>query len=149
MASKPKKLSRQRHEVDYVAEANIYLSGVGFENNGAAMCHATYNGLTAVLTPFPVMHGEGVAFGLMLQLVMEYTEAGKWDDAEWKMVVDFYHSVGLPTKFSQIKIDDPNDALLAKIAQAIDETPNAHKMPFEVNADKILAGLKKVREMDI
>ena len=136
-------------EVDYVAEANIYLSGVGFENNGAAMCHATYNGLTAVLTPFPVMHGEGVAFGLMLQLVMEYTEAGKWDDAEWKMVVDFYHSVGLPTKFSQIKIDDPNDALLAKIAQAIDETPNAHKMPFDVNADKILAGLKKVREMDI
>ena len=65
------------------------------------------------------------------------------------MVVDFYHSVGLPTKFSQIKIDDPNDALLAKIAQAIDETPNAHKMPFDVNADKILAGLKKVREMDI
>ena len=45
--------------------------------------------------------------------------------------------------------DDPNDALLAKIAQAIDETPNAHKMPFDVNADKILAGLKKVREMDI
>ena len=36
-----------------------------------------------------------------------------------------------------------------KIAQAIDETPNAHKMPFDVNADKILAGLKKVREMDI
>ena len=136
-------------EVDYVSEANIYLSGVGFENNGAAMCHATYNGLTAVLTPFPVMHGEGVAFGLMLQLVMEYTEAGKWDGDEWKLVVDFYKSVGLPTKFSQIEIADPSDELLEKIAKAIDEQPNAHKLPFEVNVEKILAGLKKVREMDI
>lgn len=136
-------------EVDYVAEANIFLSGVGFENNGAAMCHATYNGLTGVLTPFPVMHGEGVAFGLMLQLVMEYTEAGVWNDEEWNMVVDFYKKVGLPTKFSQILIEDPNDELLMKIAEEINKTPNAHKMPFEVTSSKIYEGLKKVREMDI
>lgn len=138
-----------QQEVDYIAEANIYLSGVGFENNGAAMCHATYNGMTAVLTPFPVMHGEGVAFGLLLQLVLEYTEAKKWNDEEWKTVIDFYKSVGLPTKFSEIHIDDPNDELLRKIAAAINDTPNAHKMPFEVTAEKIFAGLKKVREMNV
>ena len=136
-------------EVDYVAEANIYLSGVGFENNGAALCHATYNGMTAVLTPFPVMHGEGVAFGLMLQLVLEYEEDGAWKEDEWKMVIDFYKSVGLPTKFSDINILDPNDDILQKIASAVNDTPNAHKMPFEVTEKKIFEGLKKVREMDI
>lgn len=140
---------RWSEDVDYVTEANIYLSGVGFENNGVSVSHATYNGLTGVLMPFPVMHGEGVAFGLLVQLIMEYTEAGKWDDEEWKLVIDFYKSVGLPTRYQQIAIEDPDDELLMKIAVSINEGANAHREPFEVTPKKLFDALKKIREMNI
>ena len=135
--------------VDYVTEANIYLSGVGFENNGVSVSHATYNGLTDALAPYHVMHGEGVAFGLLVQLVLEYTEAGKWDDEEWKLVTDFFKSVGLPTTFAQIQVADPTDELLDKIAVAINKGANAHREPFEVDAAKIAAALRTIRDMDI
>ncbi|MGN0714483.1 MAG: glycerol dehydrogenase, partial [Anaerovoracaceae bacterium] len=134
-------------DVECIAEANIYLSGVGFENNGVSVAHATYNGLTGVLKPFPVMHGEGVAFGLLVQLILEYTEAGQWNDEEWNQVVDFYRSVGLPTSFSQIQIPDPSDGLLEKIAASICRGANAHREPFEVTTEKITAALKKIRNM--
>lgn len=136
-------------DVDCIAEANIYLSGVGFENNGVSLAHATYNGLTAVMTPFPVMHGEGVAFGLLLQLTLEYTETGKWDEEEWNQVVNFYRSVGLPTSFSQIRIPDPSDALLEKIAVSICSGANAHREPFEVTPEKVTIALKKIRDMHL
>ena len=136
--------------VDFVTEANIYLSGVGFENNGVSVSHATYNGLTDVFTPFPVMHGEGVAFGLLVQLILEYTEAGQWDEEEWNTVVGFYKEVGLPTKFSQIAIEDPNDELLGQIGKSIcTASPNAHREPFEVTPEKVTRALQKIREMDI
>ncbi len=140
---------RWSEEVDYVTEANIYLSGVGFENNGVSISHATYNGLTGVLMPFPVMHGEGVAFGLLVQLITEYTEAGAWDEEEWNLVVDFYKSVGLPTRFEQIAIENPDDELLMKIAESICGGANAHREPFEVTPAKIFAALKKIREMNL
>lgn len=140
---------RWSEDVECIAEANIYLSGVGFENNGVSLAHATYNGLTAVLTPFPVMHGEGVAFGLLLQLIMEYTEAGKWEEEEWNEVIAFYKSVGLPTSFNQIRIPDPSDELLGRIADAICKGANAHRETFEVTPRKVEAALKKIREMEL
>ena len=141
---------RWSEAVDHIAEANIYLSGVGFENNGVSVSHATYNGLTAVFSPFPVMHGEGVAFGLLVQLILEYTEAGKWDDEEWNTVIDFYKQVGLPTNFSQIAIEAPDDELLREIAEAIcTASPNAHREPFTVTPEKIFQALLKIREMNI
>ncbi len=136
--------------VDKVTEANIYLSGVGFENNGVSVSHATYNGLTAIFSPFPVMHGEGVAFGLLVQLIMEYTEAGQWDDEEWNTVIDFYKRVGLPVNFKSIAIEDPNDDILKRIAEAICTTSvNAHREPFKVTPEKIFNSLVKIREMDM
>lgn len=136
-------------DVEAVAEANIYLSGVGFENNGVSVAHATYNGMTAAVKPFPAMHGEGVAFGLLLQLVLEYDEAGKRDEEEWKLVTDFYQAVGLPTRFSQIGISDPDDALLEKIAASICGGANAHREPFPVTPEKVAKALKKLRKMEL
>jgi glycerol dehydrogenase len=79
--------------LEKAVEANIYLSGVGFENNGVAMCHGTNNGLNYAVPELRIMHGEGVAFGLLIQLALEYNENDRWDREEWKLVTDFYRSV--------------------------------------------------------
>ena len=136
--------------VDLIAETNIYLSGLGFENNGCSLSHATYNGLTAAIPHYPKMHGEGVAFGLFVQLAVEYLEAGQWNDEEWNEVVDFYKSVGLPTKFEDVAVTDTSDEFLESLANYIFvSSGNSTREPFEVTPEKIFAALKHIREMDI
>jgi len=57
--------------LENITEANIYLSGIGFETGGLACTHATHNGLTALEETHKLLHGEKVAFGLVTQLVLE------------------------------------------------------------------------------
>lgn len=135
-------------ELEKVVEANIFLSGVGFENNGCAIAHALYNGMTAVLKPFPVFHGEGVAYGTLVQLAAEYLNQGEWNETEWKEVTDFYRSVGLPMKFSDLDgLDTHDDELLLRIGEATCESgPNAHKMTFQVTAESIAQAMRAVDE---
>jgi glycerol dehydrogenase len=134
--------------LEKVVEANIYLSGVGFENNGCAIAHALYNGMTAVLQPFPVFHGEGVAYGTLVQLAAEYLDRGAWNEPEWKEVTDFYRSVGLPMKLADLDGSECHeDALLMRIAESTCESgPNAHKMPFQVSPRHILAAIRAVED---
>lgn len=135
-------------DLEKVVEANIYLSGVGFENNGCAIAHAIYNGMTAVLKPFPVMHGEGVAFGTIVQLVTEYMVNEKWNDDEWSEVVEFYKSVGLPLTLKDLGIENLSDDSLLDIATATcNSGQNAHKMPFTVTPEVIYKSLIRIKTL--
>ncbi len=82
-----------------------YVSGVGFESGlvrGA--CHA--NGLT-ILPECKAMHGEAVAFGLVVQV---------WERApELDQVLEFCQRVGLPTTLA-LAI---SDADLQGVANAV------------------------------
>ncbi len=134
--------------LEKVTEANIYLSGVGFENNGCAIAHAIYNGMTAVLKPFPVMHGEGVAFGTIVQLVTEYLVSGSWNDDEWKEVTEFYKSVDLPLTLKDLGVENPSEETLMSIAEATcNSGSNAHKMPFTVTPEVIYKSLVKINDL--
>ena len=57
--------------LERLVEANTLLSGLGFESSGLAAAHAVHNGLTAVHETHAFFHGEKVAFGLLVQLVLE------------------------------------------------------------------------------
>jgi len=133
--------------VECITEANIYLSGIGFENNGVSLSHATYNGLTAVYAHYPVMHGEGVAFGLLVELLVEYEETGIFDQGEWNDLIEFYRNVGLPLTFGQIAVTNTEDEQLRIIAESIcSASPNAAREPFEVTPDKIFRALVRIRD---
>lgn len=134
--------------LEKVVEANIYLSGVGFENNGCAIAHAIYNGMTGVLNPFTVLHGEGVAFGTIVQLVTEYMVNEEWNDNEWTEVVEFYKSVGLPLSLADLGVKNISDSLLYEIAtETCDSGPNAHKMSFVVTPEVIYKSLLRIKTL--
>lgn len=134
--------------LEKIVEANIYLSGIGFENNGCAIAHAIYNGMTAVIKPFPVYHGEGVAYGTLVQLAAEYQDSGQWDEREWNEVICFYKSVGLPLSLGNLGIKNINDELLMEIAEATcTVSMNAYNMPFEVTPKVILNALLSVNRL--
>lgn len=123
--------------VENIIEANTLLSGVGFESGGLAAAHAIHNGLTAIEETHKYFHGEKVAFGTLVQLVLENESM-----EEINKVLEFCQSVGLPITLSDIGINEINKEEImnvAKISCDINET--IHNMPFEVDCDKVYAAI--------
>jgi glycerol dehydrogenase len=124
--------------LERLVEANTLLSGVGFESSGLAAAHAIHNGLTTAAGTHGYMHGEKVAFGLIAQLMLESQPASVVDE-----VLKFSNSVGLPTTFADIGIDNPSRELLdtvAKRATAPGET--IHNEPIRVTPAIVVEAMR-------
>jgi glycerol dehydrogenase len=83
--------------LERIVEANILLSGIGFESGGLASAHAIHNGLTALDETHAFYHGEKVAFGTLAGL--QLTDAAP---DEIDTVYSFCEEVGLPTTLADI-----------------------------------------------
>ncbi len=125
--------------LERIIEANTLLSGLGFESAGLAAAHGIHNALTVAPGTHAYLHGEKVAFGVLVQLMLENAEKSLVDE-----VLAFCHSVGLPTTLRGIGCEGISDALLGEIA-ANATAPDGliHNEPFPVSprmvADAILA----------
>lgn len=83
-----------------IVEANILLSGIGFESGGLAGAHALAQGLTVCNDLHKnCLHGELVAIGVMTQLVMEKRLH------EAKETARFFKDIGLPLHLGQLGFD--------------------------------------------
>ncbi len=124
--------------VENIVEANTYLSGVGFESSGLAAAHAIHNGITVLEATHHMLHGEKVAFGTIAQLVLENRPVEEIED-----IIDFCKSVGLPTTFKDLGIENVTDEDLMKVATAsCAEGETIYNMPFEVTPASVFAAMK-------
>ncbi|MCC6355569.1 MAG: glycerol dehydrogenase [Verrucomicrobiae bacterium] len=98
--------------LDHIVEANILLSGIGFESAGLASAHAIHNGLTALAETHPFYHGEKVAFGVLAGL--QLTDASADESAT---VFSFCEDVGLPTTLAGIGLGNVGREKLAVAAE--------------------------------
>jgi glycerol dehydrogenase len=131
-----------RHQPDEalerLVEANTLLSGLGFESSGLAAAHAIHNGLTIAPGTHAYMHGEKVAFGLLAQLMLE-----SQPESTVNQVLAFSSSVGLPTTFAEIGLENPGPELLETIARrstAPGET--IHNEPMPVTPRLVLEAMR-------
>ena len=121
--------------LEAVIEANVYLSGVGADNGGLAVAHSFYNGLTA-LGGHSAPHGNCVAFGTLVQLVLE-----RATKEEFRQVQDFCLEVGLPVTLAEIGITE--EAQIQVIAEkACAEGESIHNMVADVTPDQLYAAIK-------
>ena len=119
--------------LERLVEANTLLSGLGFESSGLAAAHAVHNGLTAAHGTHAYYHGEKVAFGLLVQLVLEGVPS-----TTLEKVLAFSSEVGLPITLAEIGLTKlTRDQLdpIARRATAPGET--IHNEPFEVTPDMV------------
>lgn len=125
--------------VESVVEASIYLSGLGFESGGLAAAHAVNDALAYLPKAHGLYHGEKVAFGTLVQLLLE--KAGK---EELDQVMAFMRSVGLPMTLRQLGVSgQADDAVLRKVAEAACvPTQSTKNLPFPVTADDVFAAIK-------
>ncbi len=112
--------------LEAVVEANILLSGLGYESCGLAAAHAIAAGLTLVHDKYDSVpyHGELVAFGTVTQLVMEGRSADYLEK-----IVTFCKDIGLPTTFAEMGLRDTGQEVLMKVADDASRSLLIRSMP--------------------
>lgn len=118
-------------DVEDVIEANTLLSGLGVQNSSCAGAHSIAEGITILPPCTKLLHGEVVAFGILVQLIIE----GRPEE-EIKEIYDFFKAVGLPATFEDLGIKDVTSEEIMKVAE---ESLKSYwdVEPFPVTAQKI------------
>lgn len=132
------RVAAERHivtpAVEHIVEANILLSGIGFESGGLATAHSIHNGLTALDETHRYYHGEKVAFGVLAGL--QLTDA---DPEESAVVFSFCEEVGLPTTLADIGLQNVDRKRLISVAEkACAPGECIHHEACEVTPEKVL-----------
>ncbi len=124
--------------LENIIEANILLSGLGFESSGLAAAHAIHDGLTALSETHKYYHGEKVSFGTIVQLVMENADRNTLHS-----VLDFCKSLSLPTCLKDLGVENLDDDRLNLVAElSCAEGETIHNMPFPVTPALVAAAIR-------
>ena len=132
------KLACEQHAVtpafSRIVEANVLLSGIGFESGGLAAAHSIHNGLTALEPTHAFYHGEKVAFGTLAGLQLAGAPA-----AESDTVFSFCESIGLPTTLADLGLPQVDRADLMRVAEkACDPAECIHHEAGEITPEQVL-----------
>jgi len=98
-------------DFERTVEATILLSGLAFENGGLSISHAMTRGLSAIPETGRALHGEQVAFGLMVQLIAEGRPTAFVQD-----MAEFYRRVGLPLSLRDLGYQGDPASVIPTIA---------------------------------
>jgi len=124
--------------LERLIEANTLLSGLGFESSGLAAAHAVHNGLTAAPPTHEFFHGEKVAYGVLVQLILEGKPRSLLDQ-----VLRFSTEVGLPVTLADIGLGELTPEMLAQIAaRATAKGETIHNEPFEVRPEMVADAIR-------
>ena len=113
--------------VDKIIEANTLLSGIGFESGGLAAAHAVHNGLTVLEECHEKYHGEKVAFGTLVQLILENVSKEELDE-----IAIWCAELGLPITLAELGVEDVTEEKIMAVANAAcAEGDTMHNMPLK------------------
>ena len=118
MAEAPKAVAAARKglitaSVERIIEANILMSGLGFENCGCSAAHGIHDGLTVLEATHHLLHGEKVAFGVLCLLMLENR-----DTAEIVEAIRFCRGLGLPVTLADLGLGEASRDDITRVAEA-------------------------------
>jgi glycerol dehydrogenase len=118
-------------------EATILLSGLAFENGGLSIAHSLTRGFSVVPGVAQSLHGEQVAFGLLVQLVLEKRPVSFIDE-----LVAFYGRMGLPRSLNELGLkEDPVAAAQIIAHDTWTRAPYVKALTEEVDPARIEAAI--------
>jgi glycerol dehydrogenase len=121
--------------VEKVVEANVLMSGLGFESGGVATAHMVANCLPSFPECHGLMHGHEVGFGVITQLCLDKT----FDPQERIKIVDFEIAIGLPVTFADIGLEGIGRERLKTIGDiCASEGSLCENHPFAVSSDDVV-----------
>jgi glycerol dehydrogenase-like iron-containing ADH family enzyme len=130
-----------------VVDASVLLAGV-IGGLGGAQCrtvaaHAVHNGLTHLLESHGTLHGEKVAFGILVQLRLEeLVQGNRLAATARQQLLKFYETIGLPKTLEDLGLNGVTVANLQRAAEvACAANSDIHRLPFEVTPTQLMAAL--------
>jgi glycerol dehydrogenase len=130
-----------------VVDATVLLAGV-IGGLGGAQCrtvaaHAVHNGLTHLLQSHGTLHGEKVAYGILVQLRLEELIQGSGLAASSRQqLLKFYSEIGLPHSLAELGLMDVTVADLQRAAEvACRPGSDLHHLPFDVVPSQLMAAM--------
>jgi glycerol dehydrogenase-like iron-containing ADH family enzyme len=130
-----------------VVDATVLLAGV-IGGIGGADCrtvaaHAVHNGLTHLLEAHDVLHGEKVAYGILVQLRLEEMVQGNQLAASARQqLLKFYSEIGLPKSLEDLGLSQITlDQLRQVTAIATQPQSDIHRLPFTVSDQQLAAAM--------
>ena len=112
--------------LEAVVEANILLSGLGYENGGLSAAHAIALSYTRIFHLFEKhpSHGQFVAFSTLTQLMMEERKKDFLDE-----IYGFCRSVGLPVTLKELGMQTVTEEALKMVADDASKSVLIMSMP--------------------
>ncbi|AFY61359.1 iron-containing alcohol dehydrogenase family protein [Synechococcus sp. PCC 6312] len=130
-----------------VVDATVLMAGM-IGGLGGAQCrtvaaHAVHNGLTHLTLTKKSLHGEKVAYGILVQLRLEELIQGSHLAASSRQqLLSFYREIGLPTTLSDLGLGDISLRELETAAtQTCLPTSDIHHLPFTVTPAELMAAM--------
>lgn len=130
-----------------VVDASVLMAGV-IGGLGGAQCrtvaaHAVHNGLTHLLESHDTLHGEKVAFGILVQLRLEEMMQGNQLAATARQqLLKFYQAIGLPQTLQELGLGTVTLEDLQRAAEiACAPESDIHHLPFEVTPMHVMAAM--------
>ncbi len=129
-----------------VVDATVLLAGV-IGGLGGAQCrtvaaHAVHNGLTHICGRHSI-HGEKVAYGILVQLRLEEMVLGNQLAASARQqLLKFYAEIGLPQKLGDLGLGNITLSELQTSAEiALAPNSDIHRLPFKVSLEQLMAAM--------
>jgi glycerol dehydrogenase-like iron-containing ADH family enzyme len=130
-----------------VVDATVLLAGV-IGGLGGAQCrtvaaHAVHNGLTHIPAAHDALHGEKVAYGILVQLRLEeMLQDNQLAASARQQLLKFYAEIGLPQTLEELGLGNITLAELRYAAEiACKPNSDIHRLPFEVIPEQLMAAM--------
>ena len=130
-----------------VVDATVLLAGViggiGGANCRTVAAHAVHNGLTHVPEAHGALHGEKVAYGILVQLRLEeIVQNSQLASSARKQLIEFYDSIGLPKTLEDLGLGESSLTKLRHAAiVACNPASDIHRLPFKVTPEQLMAAM--------
>ncbi|MDQ0205265.1 iron-containing alcohol dehydrogenase family protein [Alkalicoccobacillus murimartini] len=128
-----------------VVETNIaaggLVGGLGDHYGRIAAAHSIHNGLTIFPETKTRLHGEKVAYGILVQLGLEQN----WD--EMNKLIPFFQVMGLPMTLRDVGLSAHEHVIEAVAARALAEGESIHFMEESFTSDDLKEVILKIETL--
>lgn len=130
-----------------VVDATVLLAGVigglGGANCRTVAAHAVHNGLTQLSAAHQALHGEKVAYGILVQLRLEEMLAeNQLARTSRQQLLKFYGEIGLPKTLEDLGLGSITMTELRDIAEfTCQPSSDIHRLPFKVSPEPLMAAM--------
>lgn len=126
-------------DLEATVEACVLMSGLGFENGGLSLAHSMTRGLVKARGARDAIHGDQVAYALIVQWAVEGRSDAEMDDLR-----DYYREIGLPVCLQDLGMFGPGDEDIRAIAEGTMTAPHLKNLAVPVSVPVLVAAMARV-----